>query len=389
MDDNQLELLLDKLASGSYTPQEEQQARAFIHQYNAEGKSGLTDEDFLGAEAAMWVAIEQAGQSKTRKLSYWKPAIAAAVAMMIFGAGLFYYAKQSNVGISGGVLLSRDIAPGKNGATLTLTNGKVVELSGEKAGVVIGDSDLQYNDETPVIPNREGFLLNNPNDSKMTASTAMGRTYQITLPDGSKVWLNAASSITFPATFSKQKERRIKLSGEAYFEISKDKDHPFVVVTHNQEVTVLGTHFNINSYADETVTKTTLLEGSVRISLSGGGQSVVLKPNQQAVLSPSGMAAEDQTASFALTTLAADPELEMAWKNNDFYFKSESMESVMRKVARWYNVTVNYTDSQLKSVPISGFMSRTKPISIVLDRLGAAGHMRFKIEGQTVTVISK
>lgn len=402
MDNKQIDLLLNKLVSGNYSPQEEQEARAFIHQYHAEGESGLTDEDFLEAQLTMWAAIKKAGRPKLKKIVYWKLTIAAAVALIIFGAGLFYFAKQKGVEQSDTVRLASDIAPGRNGATLTLSNGKSIVLSGEKAGVVIGDSDLKYDDETAVIPGQERNFLNTKDASsdaiEMTASTALGRTYQITLPDGSKVWLNAGSSITFPANFDQLKERHVKLSGEAYFEISKDKAHPFIVATDNQETTVLGTHFNINSYTNEDLTKTTLLEGSIRVSpfisrnsnfVSSEAHSVVLKPKQQAILSVRSKDAISRGGTYRLTVQPADTELELAWKNNDFYFKAEPMESVMRKVARWYNITVNYTDAQLKNVPISGFISRNKPISVLLDRLGAAGHMQFKIEGQTVTVIPK
>jgi ferric-dicitrate binding protein FerR (iron transport regulator) len=249
---------------------------------------------------------------------------------------------------------------------------------------------------------------NNARGGLLTAATPRGGTYQITLPDGTKVWLNAASSLKFPASFGSLKTRSVELTGEGYFEVAKDKAHPFIVATAKQEVQVLGTHFNINAYNDEGSTKTTLLEGSVSVSSlplysssrgkrsderplghatsrdlsyrrddGGGRDDVVLKPNQESVLT--------NNAQIRVTDVTAEDAV--AWKNGDFVFRGEALESVMRKVARWYDVEVVYADDVPRDVVIGGYVSRSRNISVVLERMAKTGRIKFKIEGKKITVM--
>ncbi|MBB5441276.1 ferric-dicitrate binding protein FerR (iron transport regulator) [Pedobacter sp. AK017] len=341
--------------------------------------------------------------------------IAAAVTAIVFGVWFFNSGRGVLKQVQDKVAYKNDIAPGKNTATLTLANGKAINLNEAKTGVVVGEY-LRYNDNTVVIADpslRSGqvareHLLNSTdkrplpygrnngqggNDGKtqiLTVSTPRGGTYQITLPDGTKVWLNAASSLKFPSTFNGLISREVELSGEAYLEVAKDAKRKFIVASKGQEVEVLGTHFNISAYNDEAVIKTTLLEGSVRVSLSrgkridtetssaqAGGFDVTLRPNQQAVLTAN---------SGPFKVLAIDPTEAIAWKSGDFVFKDEKIESIMRKLARWYNVDVVYQGN----LPKSGFIgeiSRFKNISAVLTLLEQTKGVHFKIEGRTVTVM--
>jgi len=309
------------------------------------------------------------------KLPVWL-ASAAAVAAIVFGVWLFNtnYKNGSRTEFGTGSLLANDIAPGKNGATITLANGKLIQLSDKKLGVVVGE-DLKYNDGAAVQggdpdPVRSGALRSKfISGSQLTASTAKGQTYQFTLPDGTKVWLNADSKLEFPSKFVNSKTRNVKLSGEGYFEVAKDKAHPFIVATDKQEVEVLGTHFNINSYDDEGSVKTTLLEGSVKVN------EVVLKPGQQSVLEAGKIAVEN-----------VDTEEAVAWKNGKFVFEYESIESVMRKLARWYNIDVVYEGS-IGEKTFSGSISRSDNISKILEKITYTQNVHFKIEGRRITVM--
>ncbi|SDK10792.1 FecR family protein [Pedobacter sp. ok626] len=265
-----------------------------------------------------------------------------------------------------------DINPGGNKAILTLKNGKTIELSAAKSGIVIDASKLAYND---------GTLINNEQAQAFTVSTPLGGTYQVKLPDGSKVWLNAGSSLTYdPYLKGKEQYRNIKLSGEAYFEVAKDKKHPFVVTTDKQKIEVLGTHFNISAYIDDLSNKTSLLEGSVKVApLTTTGsetKGLILKPGQQSEINSKGISVQE-----------VDPTEVIAWKNGDFSFTSESLESIMQKVSRWYDVEVTYTNKKLGNKPFSGVISKYEKVSQVLCLLEATGEVKFKINGRKITVM--
>jgi transmembrane sensor len=206
-------------------------------------------------------------------------------------------------------------------------------------------------------------------------STAKGETYQLRLADGSKVWLNAASSLTYTASLNGNGERRVKLDGEAYFEVAKDKNHPFIVETAKQQVQVLGTHFNINSYADEPMVTTTLLEGSVKVSHLTSHVSQLLKPGQQAL-----------NKNDHITVINANMEQVMDWKQGDFYLNHVDFKTAMRKIARWYNVDVVYDASVSDATESGGWISRNNKLSEVLQSIEAAGQVHFKVEGRKITV---
>jgi transmembrane sensor len=322
------------------------------------------------------IVLEPQGDKKVRRL--WpRIAVAAAVATLIFGAGLFYYSNQNVKTDQPAAVVAGDVAPGKVGATLTLASGRKIVLSeavdgelAKEAGVLISkskDGKLVYE------------LVEGSGDANKinVLSTSRGETYDLRLPDGSLVALNAASSLSYPANFTRNKERRVELTGEGYFEVAKDKLHPFVVSTAGQEVEVLGTHFNVNAYSDEAAVTTTLLEGSVKVHASaetGLSASAVLKPGEQSSL-------DDNTIKVA----SIDTELAVAWKNNNFMFEASDIKSVMRVVERWYNVEVKY-EGALPTEKFGGAVSRFDNISSVLKILESTGGAHFKVEGRTVTV---
>jgi transmembrane sensor len=382
--------LLDKYLTGECTPEE---YRLLNQAYNLEiPKAGaeLTAEEYETSKKLVLRRLQdQNPVIRPLKVRLW-PRIAVAAAVALIVLGVYFFNAPRHPELVSGSPLANDIAPGRNVATLTLGNGKVINLSDAKSGVVVGE-DLKYSDGS-LIQNSSGshFSGSLKGDQKntgpvrvpslganemITAITPRGGTYQVVLPDGTKVWLNADSKISFPVQFSGG-IRKILLSGEGYFEVAKNKRMPFVVQTDKQTVTVLGTHFNINAYRDESNTRTTLLEGSVRVSRDDGAGDVMLKPNQQAV----------STAGSQTKIIPADIEAAMAWKNGDFVFGGEDFKATMRKIARWYDVEIVYDAGLNENIELEGWISRSSKLSEVLRKIEAAGNIQFKIEGRRVLV---
>jgi transmembrane sensor len=365
--DQRYQELAEKWMNGSITPAEETE---FNEWYNKDQYSAVVvEKEFAKDEqtqrARILAAINLGDDKKPVKLWPRIIGVAAAVAAIVFGVWFFYssqYLVFSSQNLS--VQSANDIAPGKNIATLTLANGKTINLSDVKTGVVVGE-DLKYNDGSEIasIPR---------NDSKvqtLTAATPRGGTYQITLSDGTKVWLNADSKLEFPSKFAKKEQRIVRLSGEGYFEVSKDKAHPFIVESRGQNVKVLGTHFNINSYTDEGSVKTTLLEGAVNVN------GRILKPNEKAI-----------NTNGKITIQPADIECDIAWKNGEFVFNDEPLEDIMKKVARWYDVEVEYKDPKIGKKQFAGTITRFGNVSDLLKMLSLTEDVHFKVEGRSIVV---
>jgi len=308
-----------------------------------------------------------------------KWAVAASIALIAGIAGYFYISDIREMRANRASIYANDVNPGKNTATLTLANGKTVVLSDAKAGVVIDASSLAYSDGEKLNISSESGQLSGA--KAMQINTPKGGQYQVILPDGTKVWLNAASSLEFPASFAGMAKRTVRLDGEAYFEVKKlSQDIPFVVGTAKQEVEVLGTHFNIDAYEKDRNSKTTLLEGSVRVSsvvadLSRGAAEV-LKPGEQSVLS-----------NGRIKVAEIDTEEAVAWKNGLFMFSGQDLESIMKEVERWYDVEVVFENDNLKKQVFRGTISRFKKISQLLEVLESTGSVHFKMEGRRVTAL--
>lgn len=311
----------------------------------------------------------------TKRVSLWPRIAAAAIIMVIFGAGIGYF---RNIAQFNGIEQIADKGPGKNGAILTLANGKKIYISDKKTGVLANEPGIS------ISKTADGQIIYTINDRESafssgfnTLQTSNGEQTQVRLPDGTVVYLNSASSLKYPTSFTKKKKRMVELSGEGYFNVNKDKLHPFIVKTERQEVEVLGTQFNINSYAGEILTRTTLLEGSIKIT--GKNKIIkVLKPNQQAINSATKMEIVDVEAQFFVD-----------WKEGFFMFNKENLESIMKRVARWYNVKVIYEDPKLKSEIISGTISKYETISSLVNVLERSGLATFKIDKDVVTISLK
>lgn len=300
-------------------------------------------------------------------------AMAAVVTITVMGMAWLFFKSDPTMPAAEPL----QVVAGSNKATLTLPDGKEIILSNAKNGILLTEPSFE------VIKAADGQLQYTIHPSSSSAAngyhvitTPKGGQYQVSLSDGTKVWLNAGSTLKFPASFANAKNRSISLTGEAYFEVAKDQLHPFVVSTKGQQIAVLGTHFNVSAYPDDSSVKTMLLEGSVRIDPSNEAlNSTLLKPNQQAILTGGRIAIKDVDAEEAID-----------WKNGEFIFRKEPLAQVMRKIARWYDVEVVYEDAELGKTPIGGFFSKTEQFAEVLKVLELTAKVQFKVEGRQVTV---
>jgi Fe2+-dicitrate sensor, membrane component len=316
------------------------------------------------------------------RLAWWRY---AAVFVLLAGAVAWLWLKKAP-DQPGSELVSLqthsiDIAPGTNRATLTLADGTSILLDSTHTGTLAmqGNARIEKAADGEVVYNVQGsnagtIMMN-------TMSTPRGGQYRLTLPDGSKVWLNAASSITYPTAFT-GKDREVAVTGEAYFEVARNTAHPFIVKKGAASVMVLGTHFNVNAYDDEASLKVTLLEGSVKVMnqpASGDLQSAVLKPGEQAVLTRDARQADSTVVKAALlVNNNADVAAAVAWKNGIFNFHKASLQEVMRQLSRWYDVEVIYQKG-IPHMEFGGEMGRDLTLSQVLQGF-ADMEVHFRIE---------
>jgi len=313
-------------------------------------------------------------RNERKKVWLW---YAAAVVIVFLSVSVYLFIKPTPSGIDA----AAHILPGGNRAMLTLSNGTKIVLDDAHKGQIAkqsnisitktGGNQIVYTTGSTTTDNKQlAYQLQN------TISTPNGGQYSLVLPDGTKVMLNAASSLTYPAAFHGT-ERLVQLTGEAYFEVAKNKKMPFRVKSANQTVEVLGTHFNINSYQDETSIKTTLLEGAVKVS--SGSASIAIIPGQQAVVNRVG---EGEVSKHTV-----DVDKETAWKDGLFSFQNDDLKSIMRQVARWYDVKIVYADN-LPNEKFIGEISRSSNLSDVFKIL-ELNNVHFEVEGKIVTVSAK
>jgi ferric-dicitrate binding protein FerR (iron transport regulator) len=294
---------------------------------------------------------------------------AACLTLMILTVSLFIYlrSKQDLPSLS----MEKDVDPGTNKAVLTLANGKQIALAdgvnhslAEQNGVKITTTaagQLVYT-----------FIGDQGKHSEMEQNqitTPRGGQYQLQLVDGTKIWLNAASSVKFPVSFQGS-TRNVELQGEAYFEVAKDKAHPFIVKSIHQEVEVLGTHFNLKVYENGLRTRTTLLEGSVKVN------QVILKPGEESTLTAGRIEVKN-----------VDTDNAVSWKNGFFNFDNEPLEQIMNDIGRWYDLDVKFKDEELKKKMFSGSISKYVKVSHVLSKLSLTRSVRFEIQGNTIIVM--
>jgi ferric-dicitrate binding protein FerR (iron transport regulator) len=342
-----------------------------------EKSKGISPEASRKLFKAIHDKIGSESKSKKRRvIPLRRIAIAASIIGLLLVSVFLLNDKIGKKGIAKSEINPRrfknDVLPGGDKATLTLADGSTIVLDDAQNGTLAqqGNSKIIKHD------GRISYDLTNKNSNEIvynTIATPKGGQYQLELPDGSQVWLNATSSIHFPTSFTGN-ERRIEITGEAYFEIARNPNMPFIVTVNNAEVQVLGTHFNINAYNDEDNVKTTLLEGSVKFVNDGNVN--ILKPGQQAQLTKDGM-----------TKVVNDVDVNgvVAWKNGMFDFENAGIETVMRQLSRWYDVEIEYkgkTDDLFIAE-----MRRNIKLSDALKALELTGKVKFDIQGKKIIVM--
>lgn len=352
---------------------------ALDNDFRANGVAGLSTAD-QRARAYEAFKRETGTENNTpvRRVLMYRWAAAAAIALLIVTGVQVWRTSHRPVKVVA-IETKNDLPPGGNKAVLTLANGRKIILDSAANGT------LAQQGNTRIIKLDNGQLAYNAGGQTGTGdintlATPRGGRYQLNLPDGSKVWLNAASSLSYPVAFT-GKDRTVTLTGEAYFEVAGNAAQPFYIKMPPSQpgrtevkVEVLGTHFNISAYNDEASINTTLLEGAVKVS--SGNYLQVLKPGQQAQVS---------TAGVIQLVNNADVELAVAWKNGEFRFKRAGMASIMNQLARWYNFNVQYT-SPVPAMRYSGSIGRSAKLSEVLEMLGTLTGARFELKGNILKV---
>lgn len=377
---NRLHKLARNYLKGKLTVSEQQEFDEWFLSEDAEDtilEIGLTPQEHKRLMLARIHSKAGIVQQEAKKKWLW-PRIAAAASVIIilsYGAFLLFPGKPVKKQVAHTI---QDVAPGGNKAILTLANGEKVQLNGTKNGFVAiqggvtiakkEDGQLSYTDGQTGAAN--GELFN-------TVETPRGGKYQLTLADGTLAILDAASSIHYPVTFNGN-QRSVQVTGQVYFEVVHDARKPFKVSVKDQVVEDLGTKFNINAYDDEPVIRTTLVEGSIGLKTSS--RYIILKPGQQAV---------NSTGNPAINVVAADIEDALAWKNDKFLFNNEPLESIMRKVSRWYDVDIQYQKGFNLKESYLGGLTRYSNVSQVLKMLEITGEVRFEIDGKTIRVLPK
>jgi len=350
--------------------EEAQEALLITHFSGEPGVSSLPDVKAGLVKDLAWQGIrEQLGMAHTAKykqMSWWKGVAAAAGVLLVLSCGFYFYREFARNRQSTPQLAGIDIPPGTNRATLTASNGKVYQLNGAKEEIVIDKESIHYKDGDTL--SAKEFI------QQVTLSTPKGGQYRVTLSDGTRVWLNAASSLSYPTVFN-GKDRSVTLNGEAYFEVAHNASQPFIVHTPDQEVKVLGTDFNINCYKDENRTVTTLVTGSVSRVDGRQGAALQLHPGEQAVL---------DKANFDRTVV--DVSLYTAWKDGDFRFRATPLAEVLRQLERWYDLDVDYAGVP-DDIKVHASIRRDRKLSTVLHALEKIGDIKFEVKDRNVRVM--
>jgi transmembrane sensor len=376
------------------TPAEEKTLQEWLaaSPHNREVYNDLSNPDTLesemkkmvgGRKVDLWQKINKAAREirKPGILSFFSSRVgkyAAVIAVLLIGAGAYFlFIKESKdnkpvADQNQQPTITPDLQPGKDRAVLQLADGSTIILDEANNGFVSkqGGADISKKD------GELNYSIVDPasmaNHGVNTLRIPKGGKWTLDLSDGSRVFLNAESSIVYPVVFNGD-SREVTVNGEAYFEVAKDAKRPFRVTTKNMTVEVLGTHFNLNSYGDEDAVQTTLLEGAVRSRF--GDEQITLRPGQQCILNTSG--------KLKLNT-RVDIEKVMAWKDNSFHFQDDNIENIMKQLARWYNVDIVYEGKVFKKY--TGIISRDVKVSEIFHLLELSGGVKCSIDGKKIIV---
>lgn len=387
LDEKRYYELAEKWLNGTINPEEETE---FARWYNAgQDREIHIPAEFAGSEEALreriLLAIQQQKQPARAKVAplFSRPLVrvaAAAIILLLAGGAWYYFAQQPARQVP---IAQEGSSPARREhtvvtkAVLTLADGRQIDLDASQNGAIA----LQGGAE--VIKSDSVLMYAKKGDHQEllyhTMTTRRGGQYQVLLEDGTRVWLNAASSIKFPTAFTGA-TRRVELTGEAYFEVAQNRKKPFTVITNGVEVEVLGTHFNVMAYQEEEEVKTTLLEGKVRVvnrgSAAGNRESAVLKPGEQAVFT-------HKSPLTVHNNIQTDEVI--AWKNGLFQFEEADIRVVMREIERWYNVTVTYENTG-KQKRVTGMLSRATGIGDMMNMLEYTAGIKYTMRGNRITI---
>jgi Fe2+-dicitrate sensor, membrane component len=354
-----MEQLLRKYVSGTCTPDERVQVEQWYRHLDQQGELPSMEQ----MENDLAEVRQQLPAKPERRLASWYRYAAAAAVIAVMAIGVYVYFFQSEQRGTGSEVAATsmpdDLPPGGNRAILQLADGTEIVLDERPDGTVAQEG------QHAIYKHADGELVYQPEASEADGDapvfnrlqTPRGGQYHLVLPDGTHVWLNAASTLTYAISGTTQ-ERLVQLDGEAYFEVARDADRPFRVTTRGQVVEVLGTHFNVNGYADEPLVRTTLVEGAVKVSAGTDQRPVVLAPGEQAL----------GAAGSPLKVRKVDVTQAVAWKNGKFNFNDSDVPTVMRELSRWYDVDIVF-EGEKPNMTLSGEVYRNTNASNVLDIL--------------------
>jgi transmembrane sensor len=386
MDNTRLHYLLKRYINKTITPDEQTALSDFLNARDNETQlellieeawiqSGEENETYFTTSPAVMLDNITAATHRPLKPVYWQRWAAAVLLLIVAGGSWLFFNRDKKINkstLASAGRLKKEVVPGSNKAVLTLADGATIELDSSLKGKLAQQGNINLH----ISP---GLLKYDKNSPASTGAisynilrTPKGGQYQLVLPDGSKVWLNAASSLKFPTVFN-GKERKVELTGEAYFEVTKNASQPFQVAVNNANVAVLGTSFNIMAYTNEAAIKTTLLEGAVKVSQEQ--ESRLLKPGEQSLL--------DATGKMQVIE-KADLDLAVAWKNGFTSFKGADIKTIMRQVERWYDVEVVYSGT-IPARSFTGDIPRDAQLSELL-RLLEISKIHFRMDDNKLIV---
>lgn len=400
MSENKIAEILSRYLNNECTPEEKISVEAWFESHGAENTEfGIMDEQQQAAwMAKLFTDIQTTNRQNEPKRRLWTRLSAAAALFIIMGLSVYFYLNKTvTLNLTEGLTEQvHDAQPGGNKAYLTLDDGRRISLDSLENGLLANQGGILV-DKT-----EDGVLVysvsNTPTFHSETYNkieTPKGGQYQIVLPDGTRVWLNAASQLRFPTNLKELAVRRVELIGEAYFEVAQQQSaisgqqsegnnqhsplkakKPFIVMTDKQAVDVLGTHFNINAYADEVDVRTTLMEGSVKVRSLVNNIHVLLSPGEESLL---------RNENFKVQKIDVGERID--WKNGKFIFNNASLDDIMKKISRWYDLDIEYQQQVNRRETFSGTVSRFENVSKVLRRLELTGEVQFEIKDHKIIVL--
>lgn len=372
---NDFREIIDLYLSGHATAEQKQLLQAYFDIFAQEDDilDSLSERESAALEKQIFHGVKLSHAAHNSRKALYKLAYTCIIIIILVNCWFLFYPNKKTEIVSPTVKTENLIHPGSNQAVLTLADGSRIMLADEEnPGEItrhrmlnVKDGHLSYKIKG-VLPQGDAgqHLLQIPR----------GGQYQLLLSDGTKVWLNSASSLSYPVIFDAP-ERMVQLTGEAYFEVKTDPDRPFIISTGSQKVEVIGTRFNMNVYPDEPYAATTLIEGSLYVSHAG--QQRILRPGFQA-LSSSG--------NSKIRIRKADVSAEIAWKDNYFIFEDEPLESILRRMSRWYDFNLQYENADLGKQRFTGSLSRDKNLIQLLRSFEMTRKVRFRTSGKVLIV---